>query len=378
MLSDSEIQRYARQMILPQMGTGGQRKLKESSVMLVGAGALGSPAALYLAAAGTGRLVLVDGDTLELSNLHRQILHQTSHIGQPKTESARARLQNLNPEVTVEAHHTRLTPDNARAIADGCALIVDGCDNFPTRFLTNDLGFFLGIPVVHGAIDRFAGQVSVFAPQTGGPCYRCLLPQPPPPGAVPSCQEAGVIGALPGIIGSMMAMEAIKLLLGWGEPLIGRLLLIDSLAAGSRTLRLRRDPQCRLCGGSPDIHGLHNPETLADISCSAVADTIEGADLHEWMQRGFDGLIVDVREPAEHAQRSIPGAVLLPLGELPERHHELPRDREIILHCKMGGRSARALGFLRQQGFTRIRHLAGGIDAWAYSESSGSGESVSS
>jgi sulfur-carrier protein adenylyltransferase/sulfurtransferase len=363
-LTDHERDRYSRQIILPEFGDAGQIRLKQSSVLLVGSGALGSPAALYLAAAGVGRLVVVDGDSVELSNLHRQILHRQDTVGQPKADSARTTLIALNPHIDLKIHSTRLTPDNAMSLADGCALIVDGCDNFPTRFLTNDLGFFLGRPVVHGAIDRFHGQVSVFAPHAGGPCYRCLLPALPPPGAVPSCQEAGVIGALPGIIGSMMAMEAIKCLLGIGSPLIGRLQIYDALAAESRILRIRRDPQCALCGTHPTIPMIHNAETTAPISCASHTDTITPGDLQRLLQDGFSGRLVDVREPYEHASARIEGSYLIPLGQLRERLHELPRDREIILHCKMGGRSAKALAFLQSQGYDRIRHLEGGMDAW--------------
>jgi adenylyltransferase/sulfurtransferase len=363
-LTDSERQRYSRQMVLPELGVEGQLRLKHSSALLVGSGALGSPAALYLAAAGLGRLVVVDGDCLEISNLHRQVLHRSSALGRPKTESARQQLRDLNPEITINVHHTRLTPENAVSLAQGCGVIVDGCDNFPTRFLTNDAGFFLGIPVVHGAIDRFQGQVSVFSPRTGGPCYRCLLPAMPPPGSVPSCQEAGVIGALPGIIGSMMAMEALKLILGIGKPLMGRLLIYDALAGSTRTLRLRQDPSCALCGKTPSIHTLHNSETKASHACTSADDWITAHELQTLLANGFNGIVLDVREPTEHAARHIEGSLLIPLGHLPGRMEELPVDRDIIIHCKMGGRSAKALAYLKSQGFTRIRHLQGGIDAW--------------
>lgn len=366
LLTDSERQRYSRQTILPDLGEQGQALLKQTTALLVGSGALGSPAALYLAAAGIGRIILVDADSVELSNLHRQVLHRSSTLGHPKADSALATLRDLNPDIEILAHRTRFSPDNALELAHGCDLIVDGCDNFPTRFLTNDTGFFMKIPVVHGAIDRFQGQVSVFSPATAGPCYRCLLPTLPPPGSVPSCQEAGVIGALPGIIGSMMAMEAIKLATRIGDPLIGRLLIYDALAAVPRTLRLRRDPACALCGDSPTIRNVHNSETHASASCGTTPpeDTISPAELKSMLLNGFDGIILDVREPAEHAMRHIHGSILIPLGQLPARCHELPRHRDIIIHCKMGGRSAKALAYLKSQDFTRIRHLHGGLDAW--------------
>jgi molybdopterin/thiamine biosynthesis adenylyltransferase/rhodanese-related sulfurtransferase len=363
-LTEPECQRYSRQMVLPELGTAGQLRLKNASALLVGSGALGSPAALYLAAAGVGTLVIVDGDTVEISNLHRQVLHRTSTLGQAKSESALQLLRDLNPEISIVIHHTRLTPDNAPSLAHGCDVIVDGCDNFPTRFLTNDTGFFLGIPVVHGAIDRFQGQVSVFAPHSNGPCYRCLLPNMPPPGSVPTCQEAGVIGALPGIIGSMMAMETIKLILQIGDSLIGRLLLYDALAGSTRTLRLRPDPSCALCGDNPSIHTLDNPETNASPTCDTAADWITADELQSLWKDGYEGIILDVREPAEHATRQITGSRLIPLGQLAARIAELPREQDIILHCKMGGRSAKALAYLKSQGYTRVRHLQGGIDAW--------------
>ena len=366
-LTDSERQRYSRQIILPDLGETGQATLKQTRVLLVGSGALGSPAALYLAAAGIGHLVLIDPDAVELSNLHRQILHGTRTLGHPKTQSATDLLRNLNPDITITGHPVRLTPDNARQLAQDCHIIVDGCDNFPTRFLTNDLGFFERIPVVHGAIDRFQGQVSVFSSAQGGPCYRCLLPTLPPPGSVPSCQEAGVIGALPGIIGSMMAMETIKLALSIGDPLIGRLLIHDAWTSRTRCLQLRPDPLCRLCGSQPSIRSLHNPETTASATCSTgdiAHDTVTVHELQDMLRSGFDGLLIDVREPAEHAARHIDQAILIPLGHLQQRASELPQDKDIILHCKMGGRSAKALAILKTIGFTRVRHLTGGIDAW--------------
>lgn len=352
-------------MVLADVGEEGQRRLKASSVLLVGTGALGSPAALYLAAAGVGRLVLVDGDTLDASNLHRQVLHDTAAIGSLKVDSAAERLRALNPEIEIETHAVRLSPGNAQDISRGCDLIVDGCDNFPTRFLTNDLGFFSRIPVVHGAIDRFQGQLSVFSPGTGGPCYRCLLPALPAPGTVPSCEEAGVLGALPGSIGSLMAMEALKLLIGFGDPMIGRLFVLDVRHGHARSIRLQPDPRCPLCGPSPTIHSLTNSETMSSASCSTDSgDSITAEELSSLLVAGFDGMLVDVREPHEHEARRIETAVLIPLRELDSRLAELPVDRRIILHCKSGMRSARALALLKSQGYRNVRHLEGGIDAW--------------
>lgn len=350
-------------MVLPELGVEGQLKLKNSTALIVGAGALGSPVALYLAAAGIGKLIIVDADKVEVSNLHRQVLHQSSAIGEAKTKSACKLLADLNPKITIETHTERLTPDNARELASGCDAIFDGSDNFPTRFLTCDVGYFLGIPVVHGAIDRFQGQVSLFHPKAGGPCYRCLLPSQPAPGSVPSCQEAGVIGALPGVIGSMMALEGIKYLTGIGESLVGKLLVFDSRTMQSRTIRLRKDPDCALCSGErARIRSILNPETTAAVSCAAN-DEVTVAELHDLIAK-TPPFILDVREPSEHEQSNITGAALIPLGQLSHRYRELPGDRNIIIHCKSGGRSAQALAFLRSVGFRNARHLAGGINAW--------------
>ena len=363
----AELTRYSRHLLIPEVGLEGQERLKRGSVLLIGTGGLGSPAAMYLAAAGVGRLGLADPDVVDVSNLQRQVLHGESWIGKPKLESAVARLREINPHVTVEAHPVRFTPENALEIARGYDVLLDGCDNFPTRFLTNDTAFLLGKPLVHGAIHRFEGQMTVFAPHLGGPCYRCLLPTLPPPGAVPSCAEAGVLGVLPGIIGSLQAMEAIKLLLEIGEPPLGRLVCYDALRSSFRTLRLNRDPHCRLCGDDPAIRDVANPETTASATCSlsnTTMDTITTTELRTRLATGFDGLLIDVREPHEHAVSNIPGARLIPLGTLPDHLAELPRDREILVHCKMGGRSARAVQFLLDNGFTQVRNVSGGIDAW--------------
>jgi adenylyltransferase/sulfurtransferase len=353
------------------IGEAGQLRLKNSSILLVGCGALGSPAAMYLAAAGVGRLGLVDADVVDVSNLQRQILHGGSWVGKPKLESAAARLREINPHVRIEPHATRLTPANAMEIAADYEVIVDGSDNFPTRFLTNDAAYFLRKPLVYGAIHRFEGQVAVFAPHLGGPCFRCMLPALPAAGSVPSCAEAGVLGVLPGIIGSIQALEALKLLLGIGEPPLGRLTAYDALASRFRTLILRRDPHCRLCGESPEIHHVRNAETLAQDTCPSSASsmqTITTTELRALLAGDFQGLLIDVREPHEHAMARIEGARLIPLGSLMEHIDTFPTDREIIIHCKMGMRSAKACEMLMARGFSQVKNVLGGIDAWLADE----------
>lgn len=366
-LSSAELLRYSRHLLIPAVGEAGQLRLKNAAVLLIGAGALGSPAALYLAAAGVGRLGLVDADVVDVSNLQRQILHGESWIGKPKLESAAARLHELNPHVRIEPHPVRLTPENALAIAGSYDVLVDGSDNFPTRFLTNDCAFFLRKPLVYGAIHRFEGQTGVFAPHLGGPCYRCLLPNPPPPGSVPSCQEAGVLGVLPGIIGSLQAMETLKLILGIGVVPLGKLTCYDALHSAFRTLKLNRDPQCRLCGDRPDIHSVTNAETTASGPCdftSNIMQSITTAELRTLLSDHFTGLLIDVREPDEYAAASIPGSRLIPLKTLPDALDTLPRDKDIFVHCKSGGRSGRAVKVLLDRGYTRVKNVAGGIDAW--------------
>jgi sulfur-carrier protein adenylyltransferase/sulfurtransferase len=366
-LTPAELLRYSRHLLIPAVGEAGQLRLKNAAVLLVGAGALGSPSALYLAAAGVGRLGLVDPDVVDASNLQRQILHGESWIGKPKLESAAARLREVNPHVRTELHPVRFSPENAREIATGYDIIVDGSDNFPTRFLTNDTAYFLKKPLVYGAIHRFEGQMGVFAPHLGGPCYRCLLPNMPPAGSVPSCQEAGVLGVLPGIIGSLQAMEAIKLILGTGKIPLGKLTCYDALNSAFRTLKLNRDPQCRLCGDQPEIHDVSNPETTASASCELANDLMESittAELRALLKGGYQGILIDVREPEEHAVAHIDGARLVPLGTLPDQLEYLPKDREILIHCKAGGRSARAVQFLLDHGFTNVKNVAGGMDAW--------------
>lgn len=364
-LSDAERLRYARHLSIPGVGEQGQQRLKESSVLLIGGGGLGSPAALYLAAAGVGRIGLVDDDHVDRSNLQRQILHGESWVGKPKLDSALARLCEINPLVEIEGHAARFSPDNAAALASDYQLILDGSDNFPTRFLSNDVAFFQRKPCVYGSIFRFEGQLTVFAPHLGGPCYRCMLPTLPAPGAAPSCEEAGVLGVLPGVIGSLQAMEAIKLLLGIGEPPLGRLVCYDALHTSFRTLRLARNPRCRLCGEHPEIHSPANPETLASPDCTMNDQpSITVEELARRIDAGETPHILDVRRPEEHAEHSIPGSVLIPLQELPDRLDEVPRDGELLVHCKAGGRSAKAVTLLREAGFDAAVNVEGGMDAW--------------
>ncbi|MEI6675449.1 MAG: molybdopterin-synthase adenylyltransferase MoeB [Verrucomicrobiota bacterium] len=367
-LSAAELLRYSRHLLMPEVGVAGQLRLKNASVLVIGTGGLGSPAALYLAAAGVGRLGLLDPDVVDASNLHRQILHGESWLGQPKLESAVARLREVNPHVAVECHPGRFTPANALEIARSYDILVDGSDNFPTRFLTNDAAFFLKKPMVYGAIQRFEGQVTVFAPHLGGPCYRCLLPHMPAPGAVPSCAEAGVLGVLPGIIGSLQAMEAIKLILGIGKIPLGQLTVYDALGSGFRTLTLRRDGACRLCGELPDIRDIANAETTASSPCHLTSNTpmeaITVTELHALLTEDFHDLLIDVREPHEHAIAHIPQARLIPLATLPEHLDSLPRDRNILIHCKAGGRSAKAVQLLLDSGFADVKTVSGGMDAW--------------
>jgi sulfur-carrier protein adenylyltransferase/sulfurtransferase len=365
-LTADDRERYSRHLLIPGVGEDGQRKLKGASVLMIGTGGLGSPAALYLAAAGVGRIGLVDPDVVDRSNLQRQIVHGESWVGKSKLDSAAARLRELAPGIQLDLHRVRFTPENAIELATPYDLIVDGSDNFPTRFLSNDTAFFLKKPNVFGSIFRFDGQITVFAPHLGGPCYRCLLPSLPQAGSVPSCNEAGVLGVLPGIIGSLQAMEAIKLLLGLGEIPLGKLTCYDALRSSFRVLTLRRDPACRLCGDTPSIHSISNPETLASSSCdmSTELPTITVSDLKARLDAGFDGLLIDVREPDEYAAAHIEGSRLIPLATLPAAFSELPKDQEILVHCKAGGRSARAVQAMLDAGFTDVTNVAGGMDAW--------------
>jgi len=365
-LSHEEILRYSRHLILPDVGVEGQRKLKAARVLLVGAGGLGSPAALYLAAAGVGTLGLVDFDVVDKTNLQRQIIHGTSTVGRPKLDSAKERIEDLNPNVRVETFETRLTSENALDIIREFDIVADGTDNFPTRYLVNDACVLLGKPNVYGSIFRFEGQASVFYAKEG-PCYRCLYAEPPPPGLVPSCAEGGVLGVLPGIIGSIQAMETIKLILGVGEPLIGRLVLFDALKLEFRELKLEKDPDCPVCGPHPTVTELIDYEAFCGIGAEPSYDGAEitAQELRQEWERNPDLLVIDVREPHEYEITHIDGAVLIPLGELPSRLNELDGHREIVTHCHHGARSLKALEILKAAGFSKVRSLRGGIDAWA-------------
>ena len=363
-LSEAERSRYARHLTLPEVGPEGQRRLKASRVLCLGAGGLGSPVTMYLAAAGIGEIGLVDDDRVDFSNLQRQILHGTSDVDRLKIDSARDRLAEINPEVRVTTFETRFTAENAAAIAEPYDLIIDGTDNFPTRYLSNDLAVLTKKPNVYGSIYRFEGQVSVFAPHLGGPCYRCLFPEPPAPALVPSCAEGGVLGILPGIVGAMQANEAVKLLLGLGDPLIGRLVHFDALAFRFREIKLRRDPHCAACGDSPTLTKLQDLEFACDMTPPSLPE-INVQQLKDRLDQGTPFVLLDVREPAEIEVACLPGSVKIPLGELPARLGELDPSGEVIIHCKAGGRSAKALQLLLDSGFTNASHVQGGINAWS-------------
>jgi adenylyltransferase/sulfurtransferase len=368
MLSPAETLRYSRHLILPDIGLAGQERLKAARVLLVGAGGLGSPAALYLAAAGVGTIGLVDWDVVDVTNLQRQILHGTADVGRSKLDSARARLLDLNPHVQVETFNTRLTSDNALDILRGFDIVVDGSDNFPTRYLVNDACVLFGKPNVYGSIFRFDGQASVFDARVG-PCYRCLFAEPPPPDLVPSCAEGGVLGVLPGIIGSIQALEAIKLIVGVGEPLVGRLLLCDARRMQFRELALTKDPDCPVCGTHPTVTALIDYEAFCGVGAGGreTGDGVEiaAAELkREWIANP-DLVVLDVREPHEYEIARIEGARLMPLSELPGRLRELDGRAEIVTHCHHGLRSLRALEVLKGAGFAHVRSLRGGIDAWS-------------
>lgn len=368
-LTVEEIRRYSRHLIIPDVGMDGQRRLKNARVLIVGAGGLGSPALLYLAAAGVGTLGVADFDVVDESNLQRQVIHGTRDVGRPKAESARDAVSEVNPLVQVVLHQERLDSDNALHILAGYDLIVDGTDNFATRYLVNDACVLLGKPYVWGSIYRFDGQASVFWAEHG-PCYRCLYPEPPPPGMVPSCAEGGVLGVLCGSIGSIQVTEAIKLLTGIGDPLVGRLMIYDALEMSYRSVTVRKDPECPLCGKNPTISGLVDYDEFCGVvspagTAAAADSTITAVELAEMFDRGEDFVLIDVREPAEYDIVRIPGSVLIPKGELPGRLAELPQDKPIVLHCKTGGRSADALAVLHGAGFTSARHVQGGVTAWA-------------
>jgi adenylyltransferase/sulfurtransferase len=363
-LSDQELLRYSRHLIMPEIGTEGQQKLKAARVLIIGAGGLGSPLGLYLAAAGVGTIGLVDFDVVDATNLQRQVLFSERDIGRSKLESAKARLEGVNPHIRIEPHETRLTSENALEILRDYDIIADGTDNFPTRYLVNDACVLSGKPNVYASIFRFEGQLSVFDARKG-PCYRCLYPAPPPPGLVPSCAEAGVLGVLPGIIGSLQALEAIKLIVHQGEPLIGRLVLFDALNVTFRQLIIKKNPECPICGEHPTIDRLIDYE----LFCGSPAETPGGPEitpeaLKARLDRGEEIFILDVREPHEYQFANL-GGHLIPLNALPGRLAELDASREIIVHCKLGGRSAKAVELLRKSGFSNVKNLVGGIDAWA-------------
>jgi adenylyltransferase/sulfurtransferase len=372
-LTNDEIKRYSRHLIMPEVGMDGQRRLKGGKVLCIGAGGLGSPAAMYLAAAGVGTVGLVDFDVVDFSNLQRQIIHGTPDVGRSKLASARDRLHAINPHIDIQTYETSLSSENALQLFEPYDVILDGTDNFPTRYLTNDACVLLGKPNAYGSIFRFEGQASVFATKDG-PCYRCLYPEPPPPGLVPSCAEGGVLGVLPGVIGVIQATESIKLITGIGEPLIGRFLIYDALRMRFRELKLRKDPDCPVCGTHPTVKKLIDYEQFCGLR-PAVAETatvsssnngldISAVDLKSRLDRGDKLKIVDVREPNEYQINRIPGSQLIPLGEIPRRYAELDPEEEMVVLCKMGGRSAKAADFLRSVGFKHVLNLKGGILEW--------------
>ena len=366
--SNDEILRYSRHLILPEVGMEGQLKLKQAKVLCVGAGGLGSPLALYLAAAGVGTLGIVDFDAVDLTNLQRQIIHGTSDVGRKKLDSAAESIANINPNVNVRKFETRLTSANALEIFRDFDIIVDGTDNFATRYLVNDACVLTGKPNVYGSVFRFEGQASVFATKDG-PCYRCLYPEPPPPGVIPSCAEGGVLGILPGLVGVIQATETIKLILGSGEPLIGRLLLVDALAMRFREVKVRKSPDCPVCGEHPTVTQLIDYEQFCGIRgeqkpATATISDMTPEELKQRLDAGDDLFVLDVRDPHEYQICNL-GGHLIPLNDLPKRVGELDSSREIVVHCKLGGRSAKAVDFLKQAGFTRVHNLAGGINAWS-------------
>ncbi|MEZ0273928.1 MAG: molybdopterin-synthase adenylyltransferase MoeB [Roseimicrobium sp.] len=372
-LTPAELRRYARHLSMPEFGVEAQEKLKAARVLCIGAGGLGSPVTMYLAAAGVGTIGLVDADVVEESNLQRQLLHGTADVGRSKLDSAIARLHDINPHVQAEGHSLRFTSENAMDLVAKYDVVIDGTDNFPTRYLSNDVCVFLRKPNIYGSILRFEGQCSVFAPHLGGPCYRCMAPQPPPPGLVPSCAEGGVLGVLPGLIGTMQATEAIKLIAGIGQPLIGRLLHVDTLSMKFRTFNLRRDPECPVCGDHPTITAPIDYEGFCGLPSAqtmtiATQDTIPAMtvqDLQSLRESDEPFTLLDVREPFERDIAIIEGAQHIPLGQLGDRMEELPRDKKLVVHCKSGARSAKAVGQLRAAGFEDVWNVTGGINAWS-------------
>jgi adenylyltransferase/sulfurtransferase len=371
-LSHEEILRYSRHLLIPEVGLEGQRKIKAASVLIIGTGGLGSPVALYLAAAGVGRIGLVDYDVVDSSNLQRQVIHSTAGLGTLKVESARQRMLDLNPDIQVDVYNEPFTSDNAYRIAEDYDLIIDGTDNFPTRYLTNDLCVLTGKPNVYGSIFRFEGQASVFD-ATRGPCYRCLFPEPPPPGLVPSCAEGGVLGVLPGTIGTIQATEALKLILDIGDPLIGKLMLYNALDMSFDFVKLRKNPNCKVCGPNPEVTELIDYEEFCGVPGHDHEDgsagegwDITAPELAQRINNNGDGFhIIDVREPHELEISRIEGAKLIPLGQLASRMSELDSAEDIVLICKSGTRSTRALELLASAGFRKMKNLKGGINAWA-------------
>ncbi len=370
-LTNEEIRRYSRHLILPEVGLAGQKKIRNASVLCIGAGGLGSPIAMYLAAAGVGKLGIVDFDTVDYSNLQRQILHTDADVGVSKAESAKVTLNALNPNTEVVLHKTRISSENALDLIRPYDIVVDGTDNFPTRYLTNDACVLLKKPNVYGSIFRFEGQASVFAPQMGGPCYRCLYPEPPPPGMVPSCAEGGVLGVLPGIIGCIQATEILKLILGKGSHLTSRLLLFNALDMKFRELKLRRDPKCPVCGDHPTIMELIDYEQFCGVVPEPVVagqnpDEVTVQDMQHALKSPEKGIrVIDVREPDEYEIARVAGVPLFPLSRLNQQFTELDPNQQIYIHCKAGKRSMKALEFLRQQGFKYVKSVKGGIDAWS-------------
>ena len=368
-LTHEEVKRYSRHLIMPEVGMTGQKKLKKASVLCVGAGGLGSPLAFYLTAAGVGRIGIVDFDVVDFSNLQRQILHTTEDVGRPKLDSAADKLKALNPNVNVELHETRLTSDNALQLFEKYDIVVDGTDNFPTRYLVNDACVLTGKPNVYGSIFRFEGQASIFA-SSDGPCYRCLYPEPPPPGLVPSCAEGGVLGILPGLVGLVQATEVIKLILEKGNTLVGRLLLFDALGMKFRELKLKKDPECPVCGENATIKALIDYEEFCGIGPEVEEsptgiDEVTAKELKEELDQGLDPFILDVRNPVEYEISRIEGSHLIPLDQLLNRLNELDSARDIVAHCRSGARSAKAIEMLQEAGFRKLRNLKGGVLAWA-------------
>ncbi len=370
-LTNDEIRRYSRHLILPEVGLAGQKKIRKASVLCIGAGGLGSPIAMYLAAAGVGKLGIVDFDLVDFSNLQRQIIHATRDVNRPKTASAKETIEDINPNVEVVLHETRISSENALDLIRPYDIVVDGTDNFPTRYLTNDACVLLKKANVYGSIFRFEGQASVFAPHLGGPCYRCLYPEPPPPGMVPSCAEGGVLGVLPGIIGCIQTTEILKLILGRGAPLVGRLLMFNALDMKFRELKLRRDPECPICGEHPTIRELIDYEQFCGIVPQPAAAEMNPDEVTvQELKRALDNPslnigVLDVREPDEHEIAHIAGVPLIPLGTLPQRFTELDPNRALYVHCKSGVRSMKAVNFLKEQGFKYAKSVKGGILAWA-------------